>query len=79
MGEQGVFLKYSVQIAFVRRELGDVLPLKKHVTFVRLFKAAQNTQRSSFTASAGTEEGQKLVFSDIEIEFIQNQLTVIGF
>ena len=67
MGEECVFLKYGVELPFVRRKLCDVLAVKDHMTGIRCGKATQNTESGCFSAAGWPQKGQKLIFFDIEI------------
>jgi hypothetical protein len=79
MGKKRVFLEYGVQLPFVGGKLGDVVPVKENVSVVGAFKSPKDTERGRFAASGRTQKGQKLVFTDVEIQFVQNRHSVVGF
>ena len=72
MGKECIFLEYRIQLAFIRRKVCNVCPIENDRSFVRIFKASQNTEGSRFAAAAWAEEGEKFILSDIEIQIVQN-------
>ena len=79
MCEECVFLENGIELPFVWRKLCNIFSVKNDTAFIRIFKSAQNTERRCFSAAAGTEEGEKLILANIEIQVIQNQFSVKGF
>ena len=54
MRKKGVFLKYGVDLAFIRRKVVYSVTEKKDVAFVRFDKAADYPERCRFTATRRT-------------------------
>ena len=72
MSEESILLKNSIQLPFVRRKIGNILAVKQNLPLIRRFKAAYDTQSGSLTASAGTQQSQKLIFPDIKTHVVQD-------
>ena len=53
MRKQGIFLEHRVQLSLIWGKIRNVLPIKDHLTVVRLFKTAQNTEGCRFAATTG--------------------------
>lgn len=62
MGKQGIFLKHSIELAFIRRQFGNVIAAENNLSLIRPLKAADNPQGSSFSAAAGSKKGDESVF-----------------
>ena len=67
MREKGVLLKDRIYRSFVGRDVFYVLAVKINVSVVGRFKAADNTEGSSFTAARGTEQGNKFLIPYVKI------------
>src|SRR5699024_4443490 len=63
MGKKGVFLENGIQLPLIRRKIGDILPIEDHLSRIRRFKSAENTQCGGFSAAARSQKGEKLIFS----------------
>ena len=70
MGEQGIFLKYGIQLSFVRRHSGNILIVENNFAGIRLHEAAENAKGSRLAAAAWTEQGDKFVFVDLQFEVV---------
>jgi hypothetical protein len=73
MRKKGIMLKNSVDFPFERRQMIDIFALKQDVPTGLLFKAANDPQGSCLATAAGTQERNKFVLQDIEIQTIQNR------
>ena len=76
MGEQGILLENRVDVPFVRRQIVDALAFKDNVAAFRLQKSADDPQRGGFAAAAGTEDRHKFLFVDVQVDMIEDDLTV---
>ena len=79
MGEKCVFLKNSVQLPLVRRKFGDVFAVKEYASLVRIFESAQDPEGRGLAAAAGTQQSQKFIFPDIEVQVVQNGDSIVDF
>ena len=79
MRKQRIFLEYGIDLPLVWGQMGDILPLKQHLTGIRRFKAAQNSECRCLAAAGRTEQRDKLVFFDLEVKLIEHQLSVVRF
>ena len=77
VGEQGVFLKYGVQLPFVRRKGSDVFASEDHAALIRSLESAQDPQGGRLPASAGAQERQKFIFIKIQVQVVQNLVSVV--
>ena len=66
MREQGIALEHGVELAFVRREGGDVLAVHEDGALVGLQETGNHPQEGRLAAAGGAEEGDELTFFDIE-------------
>ena len=73
MGKRGVFW------SFVWRKGSDILAVKDDPALIGGLKAADEAQRRGLSASAGAEEREELILTDIEIQIVQDHLAVVGF
>ena len=53
MRKKGVFLEYSIEIALIGREGGNILSVKQNLAFVRGLKSADNAQGCCLAAAGG--------------------------
>ena len=79
MRKQGIFLKYGIYLSLVRREVGDIDIVKQNASGIRLFKSADDSQRSRFAAAARTEQRNKFVFPDIERQVLYHFRVAVAF
>ena len=76
MREQGILLKYGIQIALIGWKVSDIPAFENDLTFVGSLETAQNTEGCSLSAATGSQQCQELIFADVQIEIIQNHLIV---
>ena len=76
MGEQRVLLKHGVHRTLVGRHARDVLALQKHLAGGRLQKACDEAEGGGFAAAGGSQQRHKLFVMDVEVQPIQNALTI---
>ncbi len=79
MGEEGVALENGVDVALVGRHVLDVLAEEDDIALIGALKARDQAQRRGLAAAGGTQQRQKLVVIDIEIDIVQHDLPVEGF
>ena len=79
MGKKSIFLKNCIQFPLIGRLRTDLLPVKNNLSFIRVQKASQDTQQSGLTAAAGSQQGNKLIFIDIKIHALEDDLSVKVF
>ena len=76
MGEQRVLLKHGVHRTLVGRHARDVLALQKHLAGGWLQKACDEAEGGGFAAAGGSQQRHKLFVMDVEVQPIQNALTI---
>ena len=76
MRKQCVFLKYRIQLPFIRRHIRDILPVENHMPLALIQKSPENSQKCCFPASAGSQQCHKFILINIEIDSLQHQCTV---
>ncbi len=74
--EQGVFLKHGVHRALVGRHTRNVLSFQQHFAGRRFQKARDDAEGGGFTAAGGSQQRYKLFVMDVEVQPIQDALTV---
>ena len=79
MRKERVLLKHGIQFSLIGGKVRDVRAVKENPSLVRGLKAAQKAQGCGLAAAAGTQQGQKFVLADVEIQFVQHELAVKGF
>ena len=70
MRKKGVFLEYSIEIALIGREGGNILSVKQNLAFVRGLKSADNAQGCCLAAAGRTDENDELTVRDVQAEFL---------
>ena len=76
MREQRIFLENGVHVPFVRRQPVDALSVKDNVAAFGLNKASDDPERGGLAAAAGTEDRDKFLFVDVEVDMVENDLSV---
>ena len=79
MWKQCIFLKYCVQLPLVWGLAADLLPVEDDFSLICIQKSAENTKQRRFSASAGTKQCHKLIFVNIKINSLQDNLSVKAF
>ena len=79
MGKQSVFLKYRIQLPLIGRLRADFLSVENDAALVRVQKAAQNPKQGRLSAAAGAKQGYEFLFVNIQIDSLQDDLTVEAF
>ena len=67
MREKRILLKNGIQFPFIGGKSCDILSVKQNLSLVWAFKASQQTQGCSLSASGRTKKGQKFMLPDIQI------------
>ena len=76
MREEGVFLKYRIDLSLMGRYMRNFGTVKVYCTGCGCEKTADNTQCGGFAASAGTKQRQKFAIINCKIQVIENKLVV---
>ena len=76
MREQRVFLEYGVDLAAIGRHVVDALPVEKDISGRGRLKAADDPQGCGLAAAAGTEQCEKLVIVDSQVDVVKHSLSV---
>ena len=79
MWKKGVFLEYSIEIALIGREGGNILSVKQNLAFVRGLKSADNAQGCCLAAAGRTEQCDEFILTDVEVQIVQNDIVTVGF
>ena len=74
--EQCILLEDGIHRALVGRHAGDVFAFQQHLAGVRLQKTCDQAQGGGFAAAGGTQQRHKLFVMDVEVQPIQNALTI---
>ena len=76
MREQRILLKHRVDVPLVGRKSVDALSVKDDVAAFGFHESADNAQRGGLSAAAGTEDSNKFLFADVEVDMVENYLSV---
>jgi len=79
MREECVSLEDSIYMPLVMRNIVDALTHKENISLIRVFKAADDPQSGSLSASGGTEERDEFIVMNIQTHIVQNNLAVECF
>ena len=74
--EQCILLENGVHRALIGRHAGDILAFQQHFAGIRLQKTRDQAQSGGFAAAGGTQQGHELFVMDVQIQPIQNALTI---
>jgi len=70
MGKKRIILEHRIDLAPVRRQLGDIGSLKEDAPFIRRLKAGNEAERRRLAAAAGAEEGDKFIFRNRQVQAV---------
>ena len=76
--EEGVALEDGVDVAAVRRHIGDVLAVQRHLTVGRVDEAADHPQRRGLAAAGRTQQGEELTRRDVEVQVAYGGTVAVG-
>ena len=76
VGEQRVFLEHGVHWTLVGRYACDVLSFQQHFAGRWFQKARDEAEGGGFTAAGGSQQRHKLFVMDVEVQPIQDALTI---
>ena len=76
MREQRIFLEYGVDLALVRRQAGDVLPVKDNLSVIGIEKARDDAQQRGLAAAGRAEQCDKFIFIDVQRDAVEHALAV---
>lgn len=79
IGKEGIFLEYGVELPLVGGQFRNILSVKDDLSGVRGLKAAQDPKKGGLSTAAGPKKGQKFIFTDIQVQVIQDQVISKGF
>src|SRR5260370_6334655 len=72
MGKQRGVVEHASDIAFVRRQRGDVLGIEHHGAAVDAQQAGHDAQQGGLAAARGPQQGDELALGDAEIDAAQH-------
>ena len=70
MGKKRIILEHRIDLAPVRRQLGDIGSLKEDAPFIRRLKTGDEAERRRLAAAAGAEEGDKFIFRNRQVQAV---------
>ena len=70
MRKQSIFLKNSVHLSLVRRDIIYPLAVKKHISAGGLDKTADYSERGGFAAAGGTEQREEFLIIEIQVNIV---------
>ena len=76
MREKGVFLEHRVHRALVGRHARDVFAFEQDLARIGLQKTCNEAQSGGFAAAGRAQQRHKLFVMDVEVQPIQNALTI---
>ena len=71
-----IALENRIDLSFIGGHIIDPLTVEKHIAVGGRQKAADDAQGGGLAAAGGAEQGQKFVIVDIEVDAVQDALTV---
>ncbi len=74
MRKEGIVLENHVELPPVRRKVRNIFAVKNNPAFIRHLKAAEDSQRSCFSAARRPEERYEFIFMDNKVKVIKNKL-----
>ena len=76
MREQGVALEDGIDLPSVSGNIVDPLTVKQHIAVRGSQETADDSQCGTLTAAGGSQKRKKFVVVDVEVDAIQDALTV---
>ena len=76
MREQGVFLEHRIHRTLVRRQVGNILAIKKDIAGLRRDKTGNHTQSRCFSAPGRSQKGNKLFVVNVQRKPVKDLLPV---
>ena len=71
--EEGVALEDLVDVALVRRVVGDIVPADENLTAARLLETADEAQAGRLAATGRSEKGHELTLGNVEADVIEGE------
>ena len=68
MGEQGIVLEYHVDIAFIRRQIGNILAVQDDPAGSRRFQTGDHAQQCGFAAAGGPQQRNEFTVVDSKVQ-----------
>ena len=78
MGVQGVVLEDHRDIAVLGRNIVDKLAVDVELTLRDFFQTCDHTQRRRFAAAGRTDEDDKFLVGNVEVEFLHRNDALVG-
>ena len=75
--KQRVLLKHGIHPALVGRDAGNILAVENHAAGIRRFKPADDAQGGGFPTAGRAQQGDELLFADVQVNMIQHRRAVI--
>ena len=72
-------MKYRVDLSFVGRHIVYPHTVKKHISLIRSFKTADDPERGCLSATGRTQQGDKFLVMDIQVDAGEYALAIEGF
>ena len=79
MGKKRIFLKHCIQFSLIGRLFTDLLSIKNDLSLVSVQKPSQNAQKCRLPAAAWTKQRYKFILINVQIDPLQNNLSVKVF
>ncbi len=79
VGEEGVILKHQAKTAFVRRQIGDILPIPEHTAALGFFKAGDNAEHGALAAAGRAQKRDQLSGLHLETNAAQERTAFVIF
>ena len=79
MRKQRIFLKYSVDMTLIRRQIRNILTFKNNLSLIRCRKTTNDTQCGSLATAGRTQQGHKFISSYVNAQIIQNLFPIKRF
>ena len=75
--EERVFLEHGVDLALVGRDVHDILAVEEDLALGGLQEAAEDAQQRRLAAAGGTEQGDELIFVNVQADALEDDLPVL--
>ena len=76
MREQRIALEYRVDVSLVRWNTVDLFAVEVDIAGGRFNKTSDNSQSCCLATTGWTQEGHKLLIVDVQVDSLENPLTV---
>ena len=76
MREQGIPLKYGIDLTLVGGQIIDADTTKKNITLLRLDKTTDNPQSGGLATPRRSEKGNEFLVHDVKVDPLENRLVI---